>query len=119
MLTRVVDHDIATDVEVALEPSDCTVKKWRRVDNIFHSLSEEITSKARKAFLNGLPIVNQNDDLCTDLKDGPTPRLLAKAHINQKLPNHYQMVFQLHFCSTQSWTTDDGTPILCLSIVLL
>tara|TARA_A100001015_G_scaffold315537_1_gene427580 strand:+ start:24 stop:533 length:510 start_codon:yes stop_codon:yes gene_type:complete len=111
--------DIATDVEVALEPTDCTVSKNGGEFTLTssYSLSEEITSgkASYKASLNGLPIVNQNDDLCTDLKDGPTPCPLAKgphkSKITKPLPDG---VPAGTFVAQQSWTTDDGTPILCL-----
>ena len=82
-----------------------------------YSLSEEVSSgKANyKASLNGLPVVNQNDDLCTDLKSGPTPCPLAKgphkSKISKALPDS---VPAGTFVAQQSWTTDDGRPILCL-----
>eukprot|EP00943_MAST-04B_sp_MAST-4B-sp1_P001481 g1481.t1 len=110
--------DIASDVQVALEPSDCTVSKGGEFTlTSSYSLSEEVTSgKANyRASLNGLPVINQNDDLCTDLKDGPTPCPLAKgphkSKITKPLPDG---VPAGTFVAQQSWTTDDGKPILCL-----
>ena len=111
--------DIASDVSVSIEPADCTVKKDGGEFTLTssYSLSEEVSSgKANyKASLNGLPVVNQNDDLCTDLKSGPTPCPLAKgphkSKISKALPDS---VPAGTFVAQQSWTTDDGRPILCL-----
>lgn len=71
-----------------------------------------------KASLSGIPVVNESDDLCEDLKDGETPCPLSghvssssKDTVPDDLP-HGKLT------STVTYNDADGNEIVCVALDL-
>ena len=117
--------DIASNVEVSISgvEAGCVLKKGGSFAlSSSYDLSEDVTggTATYQASLNGLPVLNKQDDLCTDLKDGTTPCPLKKGHVKSvgKPQPMSEKVPSGTFLAQQKWEDKDGKPILCLQYQL-
>ena len=108
---------LAKNLKVTLSPSDPKPgDEYATVTD--YDLDEQITggTATYKATLSGFPIVNQKDDLCTDLKDGQTPCPLGPGHIHSDEKSTVPTGVHGQLASTVTWTATSGTQILCLEL---
>ena len=116
--------DIASNVQASISgvEAGCVLKKGGEFTlTSSYDLSEDVTggTATYQASLNGLPVLNKNDDLCTDLKDGPTPCPLKKGPVKSKVTQPMSSsVPSGVFLAQQKWEDKDGKPILCIQYQL-
>ena len=107
--------DLARNLMVYLSPSDPKPgDTYKTVTD--YDLDTQITggTATYKATLSGFPIVNQKDDLCTDLATGSTPCPLGPGHIHSEDTSTVPTNVHGNLVSTMTWTNSDGHHILCL-----
>ena len=107
--------DLAKNLMITLSPSD--PKPGDTYTTITeYDLDVQITggTATYKATLSGFPIVNQKDDLCTDLATGTTPCLLGPGHIHSEDKSTVPTGVHGNLVSSMIWTNSDGRQILCL-----
>jgi hypothetical protein len=110
--------DLAKNLVVTVNPADpnpgeeyTTITDYDLEDGVVVS-----GGKAHyKATLSGFPIVDTTDDLCDDLKSGPTPCPLS-GHVHSEAKD--KMITGVHgdLQSTMTWTDSNGKQILCLAL---
>jgi hypothetical protein len=111
-------NSIASNIKLTMTPENPTIGSKYELDTSY-DLSETITSGYANYIvkLSGFPVVNKKEDLCSDLKSGPTPCPLEKGHINSKIsgviPDNMP---HGDYLTVIKWNTLDNNEILCLQL---
>jgi len=109
-------NSIASNIQVSLTPSNPTIGSNYVLDTTY-TLSEDVYDGNAIYYvtLSGFPIVNEKDDLCKSLENGPTPCPLKKgvisSSINGTVPNDAP---HGKYNSKITWNNEDNKEILCI-----
>lgn len=107
---------IATDLQLQLTPPNPTINSKYVLDSTY-TLTETVTGGSANYYvtLSGFPIVNQKNDLCKDLQNGPTPCPLnkgpIKSQINGVIPSNTP---HGSYNTKITWTNSNNQEILCI-----
>jgi tartrate-resistant acid phosphatase type 5 len=107
---------IASNIIVTMKPSNPTIGSNYELDTTY-TLSETITGGTANYYvsLSGFPVINQKNDLCKDLSNGPTPCPLNKGTINSKITGTVPSNSPHgSYSSKIIWTNTNNQQILCL-----
>eukprot|EP01138_Halocafeteria_seosinensis_P010298 gb/GECG01010516.1/.p1 GENE.gb/GECG01010516.1/~~gb/GECG01010516.1/.p1 ORF type:complete len:173 (+),score=14.58 gb/GECG01010516.1/:1-519(+) len=114
------DNAIAKDVQVSLSPSNPKPGDDYTL-HVSYDLGDHKVEGGKAVYeakLNGFPVVDQTDDLCKDLKNGPTPCPLSgqvDSKVKQTVPSDLP---HGDLKSSITYKDQDGKEIVCFEIDL-